>query len=145
MSEFTHVWKVPPVEMVPRIKLYSWSIRECTVNHTHSRHFVGYNLADREGRVSSLIVEFDSNARCGITRSGRVYELVGDSGNNLDAEYTFNVWQHMCGVTKILDVTESMVNDDFNLDEVCRLSKENAPRGTLVTILDELDLKEDRV
>jgi hypothetical protein len=143
MPELTNVWKVPPVEMVPRIILYSWSIRECTVNHMQSRHFVGYNLAEREGRVSSLIVEFDLNARCGITRSGRVYELVGDPGKNLDAEYTFNVWQHMCGVTKILDVTEQMVNEDFNLDEVCRLSKESAPRGKLVTILDELELGND--
>ena len=55
-------------------------------------HFNGYNYRDREGRMSSRIVEFDAERMVGRTRSGRVYELKGPPDFDLDAEYVLRRW-----------------------------------------------------
>ena len=94
------IWKTTPVDQVPQIKLASWGIYEVASNAwpEKTRHFVGYNLTEREGRTSSAIVEFDPVTKRGVTESGRVYELVGDAGHNGDGIYTFNQW---CRINKI--------------------------------------------
>lgn len=91
------IWITTPVEQVPHIKLASWGIYEVSSNMRpeKTRHFVGWNLTEREGRVSSSIVEFDPKTKRGKTSSGRVYELVGESGHNGDGIYTFNQWCHI--------------------------------------------------
>jgi hypothetical protein len=75
-----------------------------------TRHFVGYNLTEREGRTSSSIVEFDPMTKRGVTESGRVYELVGSAGHNSDGIYTFNRWCEINGITEIVDVTEELMH-----------------------------------
>ena len=91
------IWITTPVDRVPHIKLASWGIYEVTSNAwpEKTRHFVGYNMTEREGRVSSSIVEFDPVTKRGRTKSGRVYELVGEAGHNDDGIYTFNQWCHI--------------------------------------------------
>jgi len=93
------IWRVAPVNEVPEIRLSSWSIRQLPDG---SRHFVGYNDLCWEGRVSSRIVEFDTTNMRGRTRSGRVYELVGKSGYNADAEY---VWACWCQINRVDQAT----------------------------------------
>lgn len=84
------IWGVAPVAEEPEIRLYNWSIRAVLPERT--RHFVGWNRASREGRVSSAIVTFDPATRRGVTERGRVYELVGPPGTHPDAEYVWGRW-----------------------------------------------------
>ena len=82
------LWETRPVEDEPEIILDQWQIFEIDGN----RYFMGYNHAWREGRVSSRVVTFDEEEKKGITRSGRVYQLVGESGFNGDANYVLGAW-----------------------------------------------------
>ncbi len=101
------IWLTRPVDIEPSITLTHWQIIE-TVEGKPSRHFVGYNGAGREGRVSSPIVTFDPATLRGITHTGRVYQLQGSSGINGDAEYVLGHWKvgYKVGVT---DITDSAV------------------------------------
>lgn len=103
------VWSCAPVSQRPQVVLIDWRIFEVPLSGSAepTRHFVGYNITDREGRVSSTIVQFDSTTKRGVTESGRVYELRGRAGWNSDAEYTWSRWLGINGVlaTDISDVT----------------------------------------
>jgi len=94
------IWKVKPIDQAPEIELEQWQILEVTSPYWvgATRHFVGYNTADREGRVSSAIAQFDKTKMQGITHSGRVYKLLGQPTWNKDAEY---VWCSWCSVNLV--------------------------------------------
>ena len=89
------VWKPDNITVEPMVILSNWSIMEL---NDGSRHFVGYNVLLKEGRVSSAIQTFDKNTMSGITNSGRVYKLDGSAGCNNDAHY---VWQQWCNINSI--------------------------------------------
>jgi hypothetical protein len=86
------IWAVRPIEDQPEIYLTSWSIWEVGEGDRATRHFVGYNMSNREGRVSSEIIDFDAVALRGRTKSGRIYELTGSPGYDEDAGYVFGRW-----------------------------------------------------
>lgn len=90
------VWLVDSVEDEPECELIRWQIFEVNGN----RHFMGYNYAGMEGRVSSKIITFDEKEMRGITRSGRVYQLVDEPGFNHDAEHVLATWLHINGLTR---------------------------------------------
>lgn len=96
------IWQTKPVTEQPSITLERWRIMETERNE---RHFVGYNPADREGRVSSAIQSFDPVTRRGVTRSGRVYALAGPPGFDSDAGYVLGYWVQINRVTALHDVT----------------------------------------
>jgi len=100
------IWKTTPVKEVPQIELASWTVFEVSSKlwPEKTRHFVGYNLTEREGRVSSSIVEFDKSTMCGRTKSGRVYQLVGSPGHNGDGMYTWMQWCYINDITEIKEV-----------------------------------------
>jgi hypothetical protein len=110
------VWACAPVSERPKLVLTDWRVysvplpgrTECT------RHFVGYNATDREGRVSSAIVQFDSATMRGVTKSGRVYALHGRPGRDGDADYTWSRWKDINGVTDAdtVDVTAEVSGAD---------------------------------
>ena len=101
------IWKTRSIEQVPQLTLIHWSVRELP---NGDRHFVGYNITEMEGRVSSKIVKFDPEAMVGRTRSGRVYKLDGSMGTSGDSEYTWNRWLNIYGLspdaTKVVSETE---------------------------------------
>lgn len=105
------VWSCAPVPERPEVVLTDWRVFEVLLlgSTARTRHFAGYNARDREGRVSSAIVQFDPAAMCGVTKSARVYELRGRSGWNSDADYVWNSWKHINSVTDALDVTTAAV------------------------------------
>jgi hypothetical protein len=111
------VWLTAPIDREPQIRLASWSVRELPRG---DRHFVGWNIRGVEGRVSSRIVSFDPETRRGVTNSGRVYELVGDGGANLDADYVWHVW---CGGR-----TVAQDPGDFRFVDESELAGTTAPR-----------------
>lgn len=105
------VWACAPVSERPQVTLTDWRVFEVPLpgQTKCTRHFVGYNPSDREGRVSSPIVQFDPATMCGVTKSGRVYALRGRAGWNSDADYVWNSWKHINSVTDALDVTADVV------------------------------------
>jgi hypothetical protein len=106
------IWKPRPASEVPKIPLSRWRILE---TEDGSRYFVGRDMFDSSGRVSSPIVRFDPVAMQGTTQTGRIYELVGRKGSSLNVEYVWMRWCELYEVTSYTDVTERLlgeVNDD---------------------------------
>jgi hypothetical protein len=100
------IWLPISVEKEPEVGLTHWQIMEVSDQiGTKSRHFVG--LDQFGGRVSSSIQEFDANKKIGVTRSGRIYKLIGCPSKSLDAEYVWNIWK------KDNKITEEIVINIF--------------------------------
>lgn len=120
------VWACAPVSERPDLVLTDWRVFEVLLpgSTERTRHFVGYNTSDREGRVSSAIVKFDPAAMCGVTKSDRVYELRGCSGWNGDADYPWNRWKHINSVTDTLDVTTEAVQQTIGAIEAAAAPEE---------------------
>ena len=99
------IWKTTSIYETPEVKLSDWKIYEVESESSpkKTKHFVGYNLTEREGRVSSHIVEFDPKTMTGRTKSGRVYKLVGNSGTSSDGSY---VWSRWCTINEVTSVEE---------------------------------------
>ena len=102
------IWKTSSIEQTPTVVLSRWQVYEVTTPYMDhaTRHFVGYNETEREGRVSSNIQEFDVVAMRGLTRSGRVYQLSGPSGTHPDASYVWEHWKHINEVDTCRNITE---------------------------------------
>jgi hypothetical protein len=96
------LWQPTDVDDFPHLDMAQWMLIE---THLHEVHVVGYNQTEREGRVSSPLVEFDVGSRQGTTRSGRRYRLCGNPGHSLDAGYVFQAWLAINRVTEWTDVT----------------------------------------
>jgi len=97
------IWKTIPVSEAPSLVLSSWRIVEVTDG---SHHFVGWNVTHREGRVSQDILEFDPAQRCGVTGSGRSYQLAGPPGSDRDGEYVLQRWLEINKEAEVRDVSE---------------------------------------
>lgn len=100
------IWIPNSVEDEPETILTQWQVVEVE-NPDGSGwdvHFVGW--AEYEGRVCSAVQTYDPTTRRGVTRSGRVYELRGSSGNNRDASYVFDRWLSLYGNPEYRNVTE---------------------------------------
>lgn len=104
------VWRPVDIEGEPQTTLSEWRVFEVKMpfEETRTRHFVGWAWPSQEGRVSSKIVQFDVITRRGITQSGRIYELVGCSGNNPDGDYTWRRWMNLNEATDVVDVTSEI-------------------------------------
>ncbi|GFO65876.1 hypothetical protein M1B72_02610 [Geomonas paludis] len=90
------IWATPPPSEQPSINLIRWSVMAA---QTGERYLVGYNMEDREGRVSTPITSFDASKAEAVTKSGRVYRLKGKPGADPDGQY---VWSHVCRVRAIV-------------------------------------------
>ena len=101
------VWKCAPVSERPEIVLANWLVFEVKLpgHKARTRHFVGQNIIDDEGRASSAIETFDAATKSGTTESGRVYQLRGRTGLTGDGEYTWSRWKSINSVTDFVDVT----------------------------------------
>ena len=102
------IWAIGPVPEVPETKLVDWRVFEVLQadRESRTRHFVGSTGWHYEGQVSSAVAQFDPATRCGITDSGRVYQLVGPgAGIGMNADYVWRTWQRKAGATGVIDVT----------------------------------------
>lgn len=106
-----NIWRASSIEETPELELTNWQIIEVDSDlwPGKTRHFVGYNITEREGRVSSEIQVFDKQNMCGRTRSGRVYKLVGPPGGDLDAIYVWDFWKKRNQITSEIRVTDEML------------------------------------
>ena len=89
------IWSVPDIYEQPSISLIRWVVRETSRGE---RHFVGYNVEDREGRVSSAIQSFNAETCKGVTQSGRIYQLVGPAGYDRSGDYVWRNWAYAKGI-----------------------------------------------
>ncbi len=96
------IWTTTPVEMTPRLRLTGWLVVELPDS---TRHLVGWNSTEGEGRVSSRIESFDPATGQAVTKTGRVYQLVGFPGAGGDALYTWSAWCRINKVSTFTDVT----------------------------------------
>lgn len=91
------LYRPPSINEEPNVILSSWAVYRITwkmPNKTEiSDHFVGFNSNSQDGRVSSPIVKYDNETCLGASRSGRIYELKGNSGYNQDAMYVWQKWK----------------------------------------------------
>jgi hypothetical protein len=90
------------------VVLERWSIRETSAG---TRHFLGFNLVDGDGRVSTPIQSFDPVTRTGVTESGSTYRLVGRAGHDQDAEYVWAIAAKAWEVEQWRDITAELVPD----------------------------------
>ncbi|AFQ52177.1 hypothetical protein [Burkholderia cepacia] len=100
------IWRLPPSDEAPDVTLSSWRILEIDAG---TRHFVGADALGFTGRVSSAITVFDRGTLRGQTLSGRVYQLVGQDGWSLDAEYVWKRWCALNNVKSYSDVTSQLL------------------------------------
>lgn len=103
------IWKPYSVQQEPNTKLTQWRVMEVSAEHNDYNptiHLVGY--AGYEGRVCSAVQNYDPKSKRAVTKSGRVYELVGSSGYNRDALYVWDCWFDNLGLSAtVKDVTET--------------------------------------
>ena len=90
------------------VVLGRWSIRE---TNSGRRHFLGFNLVDGDGRVSTPIQSFDPVTRTGVTTSGSTYRLVGPAGQDKDAEYVWFYAAKAWEIEQWRDITAELVPD----------------------------------
>jgi hypothetical protein len=89
------LWKPPSREDEPRTKLFQWQVYE--VKNPKGTgwdvHFSGnIDGCGGEGRVCSAIQKFDNKTMCGVSQSGRIYELIGDPGYSSNGSYVWSRW-----------------------------------------------------
>ena len=96
-------WSATSPTEVPQVELTNWQVMQLPDGE---RHFVGWNVTECEGRVSSKIVAFDAAARCGRTGSGRVYQLRGPAGLDGDGAYTWGRWMRANAMVDCVDVSD---------------------------------------
>ena len=103
------IWKTQPVDSQPRLRLSRWRIMRTERGEIH---FVGYAVDNHEGRVSTAIESLDLAARSGVTRSGRLYELIGEPGRDPDGDYTWTMWARANGVIRAEDATAELLSGE---------------------------------
>lgn len=112
----------PPVAVLPVKRLDSWSIVKVIEEKAGSEkidfHFIGRDLMERNGAVSSKIVEFDPQRMQGKTQSGRIYQLVGHNGYDGDALYVLRNWCNIYQVVAV-DATQEFLQSHGVSEEDC--------------------------
>jgi hypothetical protein len=78
------------VEQLPEVRLIAWQIKR---GNFGEKHFCGQCVETGAGRVSSPIVSYDEEAQRGVTRSGRIYRLVGLPAHDVEAELTWRLYR----------------------------------------------------
>jgi len=101
----------PTVTDAPDERLRSWAVFDVLVPALgeRTRHVAG-DVSDRSGRVSSPLVAIDDANRSVVTRSGRVYHLVGRPGLGLEGEYVWRQWLSISEARDVQDVTAEFVS-----------------------------------
>lgn len=104
------IWLPSTVTEAPDERIRSWAVFEVCVPEVGERtkHVAG-ELADRSGRVSSPLVAIDVKSRSVVTRSGRVYHLVGRPGLGLEGEYVWRQWLSINEARDVNDVTSELL------------------------------------
>lgn len=91
----TSTWAPRPVDEEPAYVMIRWRL----IALQGSLRLVGYNLTNREGRLSSRVVDVNAAAREVRTVSGRTYVLKGPPGWDDDSAWVLDCWLHRQGAS----------------------------------------------
>ncbi len=97
------VHRVPSIAVEPVIRLARWRVFEADGK---TRHFVGWHVDGHEGRVSNVIRSFDITSRRGETARGRIYVLLGEPGQDSDADYVWAAYRRINKIASYAEVTK---------------------------------------
>lgn len=127
LSGIPNIWGASSVKSEPQKWLGNWQIYKMVKARIQPElfgyHFVGYDIRGGHGAVSSKIERFDPVTMCGVTQSGRVYQLVGMPGVNLDAQYTLDAWVHWNELV-MEDATEEFIQlHKIDLEQLQEINK----------------------
>lgn len=103
------IYRPKPATDIPIVYLSEWRAYRIKSKHPQLKdttHLVGRNIDDEDGRVSSPVKSWKPSKMQAITRSGRIYQLVGKPGGCLDGQYVWGTWCKLNSVTDIKDETE---------------------------------------
>jgi hypothetical protein len=102
------IWPVDSVEDRPHVTLRDWAAFEVPLsgpNEPWTSHLAGYWCEDHQGQVCSPVQRFDPATGLCVTRSERVYRLLGRPGLDLDVEYVWQRWKGIADISEQRDVT----------------------------------------
>lgn len=120
-SQNRFIWAIASTAEEPSTLLESWralEVRLPTAAVPVNVHLVG-RLIDRfEGRVSSAVRSVDGKTRQVVTKSSRVYGLIGPPGNSSDGDYVLEQW---------LEVNQGSVLRDVSDELYAELQRQSAP------------------
>jgi hypothetical protein len=85
-------YQVPGIQHEPEATLKDWQILKVTFDDDTSSFHLNGRCQYHGGRFSTAIKEFNKDTMIAVTSSGRVYQLIGESGYNSDAAYIAGVW-----------------------------------------------------
>lgn len=112
LANMPNIWNATTVESEPQKWLEKWQVYKVIdakiQPEVFGYHFVGYDIQGGHGAVSSKVGQFDPVKMCGVTNSGRIYQLVGMPGIDPDAQYTLDGWAAGNQVI-VKDATEEFV------------------------------------
>ena len=95
------------------VTLRRWCVMEVTTKQgTRSHHVHGHDVTNNFARTSSAIGEFDAHNMTVITRSGRLYKLVGLPGNYPAGKPAWATWCSSNSITTQTDVTDQYLSID---------------------------------
>ena len=106
------VWSIDSIEERPDVTLREWAVFEVPLHGADepwTRHLAGWSCEDRQGQACSAVQQFDPQTGSCVTESGRVYRLLGRPGLNADAEYAWNQWKGIAGISEQRDVTRAVL------------------------------------
>lgn len=107
------VWSIDSIEDRPDVTLRDWAVFEVPlhgVNQPWTRHLAGWSCEDRQGQVCSAVQQLDPRTASCVTESGRVYRLSGRPGLNADAQYAWNRWKRIAGISDQREVTQEIID-----------------------------------
>lgn len=102
-------WELDSITAPPTRTLERWRVMEIPFDgpgKAWTCHFVGFKLEGCVGQVSTPVHKFDPITRRGLTRSGRIYELRGDSGFNGDASAIWAGFKHANQIEDERDISQ---------------------------------------
>lgn len=104
------VWLPPTAETQPHVTLTSWAAYEVQVPglDVPTIHIAGYAEREGTGRVTSPVGAIDAPRRSVVTRSGRVYRLIGPPGLSGDALYVWQRWLGIWNATVLSDAAPAL-------------------------------------
>ncbi len=102
LERYPQIRSAAPVEAEPLRRLCIWQVfKVVKANGQEDRyglHFLGLDVNDFTGAVSTRIETFHPATMRGVTISGRIYELVGGPGFSANSIYALHHW---CQVNKV--------------------------------------------
>lgn len=108
------IWTTTSVADVPVIDICRWMLIRTERDEVH---IIGFNLTEGQGRVSRALRDFDPVTRIGHTPTGRCYRLVGESGYDGDAWFTFSRWCELYKVESWTDVSAEVLASGLATNE----------------------------